>query len=585
MSGLRLVAAFLLAGAPLGPNRQGVFADRVLVSGRIITIDAADSIAEAVAIKDGRILAVGTNAQVLALTGPGTERIDLHGLTATPGLLDAHCHFADGAVDRLYVLDLSYPGVKSVGDVVARLQTERAKPGEWIRGRGWDEGKLAERRYILASDLDAVVPDRPVWLSHTMGHYGVANSVALKKAGITRDSPDPPGGTIDRDAQGRPTGVLKEAAQALVERLIPPMSEEQRRESIRALAREFNREGMTGLKDPGIGPEIWDAYQRLLAERGLSVRVFALWHGGESLEETRQIAERIGPFSKPYRSTGDAHLVSGGVKLYMDGSGGARTAWLHDEWNRNWSEVDVGNRGYPAADPDLRREQIRLYHDSGIHVSTHAIGDRAIDWVVDSYALALEEKPVAGLRHGIIHANIPTDRALGRMAELQRTYDAAYPEPSSTFMWWIGDTYAGNFGPERCPRLNPFRSYLDRGIRWAGGSDFGVTPFPARFGLWAAMARETLLGVYGSNPYGRDQAVDIRTALRSYTIWAARQMFLEDSIGSIAVGKRADIAVWDKDLYAAPPAEIKDLECQMTLFDGQIVHRAASARITVTATR
>ncbi len=152
-------------------------------------------------------------------------------------------------------------------------------------------------------------------------------------------------------------------------------------------------------------------------------------------------------------------------------------------------------------------------------------------------------------------------------------------------MWWIGDTYAGNFGPGRCPRLNPFRSYLDRGIRWAGGSDFGVTPFPARFGLWAAMARETLLGVYGSNPYGRDQAIDIRNALRSYTIWAARQMFLEHSIGSIEVGKRADIAVWDKDLYAVPLSEIKDLECQMTLFDGQIVHRAASARITVTATR
>jgi predicted amidohydrolase YtcJ len=585
MSGFWLVAGLLLAGAPRVPNRQGVFADRVLVGGRIITVDAADSVAEAVAIKDGRILAVGTNAQVLALTGPSTERIDLHGLTATPGLLDAHCHFADGAVDRLYVLDLSYPGVKSVGDVVARLQTERSKPGEWIRGRGWDEGKLAERRYILARDLDQVIPDRPVWLSHTMGHYGVANSVALKKAGITRDTPDPPGGTIDRDTQGSPTGVLKEAAQALVERLIPPMSEEQRREAIRALAREFNREGMTGLKDPGIGPEVWDAYQRVLAEGALSVRVFALWHGGESLEETRQIVERIGPFTKPYRSVGDAHLVSGGVKLYMDGSGGARTAWLHDEWNRSWSEVDVGNRGYPAADPDLRREQIRLYHDSGIHVSTHAIGDRAIDWVVDSYALALEGKPVAGLRHGIIHANIPTDRALDRMAELQKKYDAAYPEPSSTFMWWIGDTYAGNFGPGRCPRLNPFRSYLDRGMRWAGGSDFGVTPFPARFGLWAAMARETLLGVYGSNPYGRDQAIDIRNALRSYTIWAARQMFLEDSIGSIEVGKRADIAVWDKDLYAAPISEIKDLECQMTLFDGQVVHRAASAKITVTASR
>jgi predicted amidohydrolase YtcJ len=152
-------------------------------------------------------------------------------------------------------------------------------------------------------------------------------------------------------------------------------------------------------------------------------------------------------------------------------------------------------------------------------------------------------------------------------------------------MWWIGDTYAGNFGPARCPRLNPFRSYLQRSIRWAGGSDFGVTPFPARYGIWAAMARETLLGVYGSNPYGKDQAVDVRTALRSYTIWAARQMFLEKDIGSIEVGKRADIAVWDKDLYAVPLAEIKSLGCQLTLFEGRVVHRAPGTRITVTAPR
>ncbi len=582
-----LVGGLFLAGAPrpTSQSRQGAFADRVLVGGKIITVDAADSVAEAVSVRDGRIVAVGTNAQILALAGPATERIDLEGLTATPGLLDAHCHFASGAVDRLFVLDLSYPAVKSIGDVVVRLRAEGSKPGEWILGRGWDEGKLAERRYILAADLDTVAARRPVWLSHTMGHYGVANSIALKRAGITRDTPDPPGGTIDRDAEGRPTGVLKESAQALVERLIPPVSAEQRRQAIRDLAREFSKEGMTGLKDPGIGAEVWDAYQQVLAEGALSLRVFALWHGGESLEETRQIVERIGPFTKPYRSTGDDHLVSGGVKLYMDGSGGARTAWLHDDWSRNWSEVDAGNRGYPAADPELRREQIRIYHDAGIHVSTHAIGDRAIDWVVDSYALALERTPLTGLRHGIIHANIPTDRALDRIAELQRKYDAGYPEPSSTFMWWIGDTYAGNFGPARGLRLNPFRSYLDRGIRWAGGSDFNVAPFPARYGLWAAMARETLLGVYGPNPWGKDQVVDIRAALRSYTIWAARQMFLEGRIGSIEVGKRADIAVWNKHLYDVPFAEIKDLECQMTLFDGRIVYRAPSSPIRVTPAR
>jgi hypothetical protein len=264
------------------------------------------------------------------------------------------------------------------------------------------------------------------------------------------------------------------------------------------------------------------------------------------------------------------------VKLFMDGSGGARTAWMHEDWNKNAVEVDAGNRGYPAADPEVRREQIRLYHATGIHVSTHAVGDRAIDWVVDSYALALEQKPTPGLRHGIIHANVPTEHALARIAALQRQHDAAYPEPSATFAWWIGDNYAGNFGKARSLRLNPFRSFVERGIRWAGGSDYYVTPFPARYGLWAAMARETLLGRYGTTPFGTAEAVDIRTALRSYTIWAARQMFLEKKIGSIEVGKHADIAVWNRDLYAATPAQIKDLECLMTLFRGEVVFRAAA---------
>src|SRR5262245_24994566 len=238
-----LVIAALI---PRQAAAAAAFADRVLVGGRIITVDDADSVVEAFAIKDGRIVAVGTSAQILALAGPETETIDLHGLTATPGLLDAHCHFADGAVDRALVLDLSYPVVKSVADVVGRVKAEASKPGEWIQGRGWDEGKLAERRYILATDLDRVAPTRPVWLSQTMGHYGVANSVALKRAGITRDTPDPPNGTIDRDRDGKPTGVLKESAQALVARLIPPVNADSRKAAIRELAREFNKEGMTG---------------------------------------------------------------------------------------------------------------------------------------------------------------------------------------------------------------------------------------------------------------------------------------------------------------------------------------------------
>jgi predicted amidohydrolase YtcJ len=574
-------AAFLRATVGAAPPRA-LTADRVLLNGKILTVDANDSVTEAVAIKGGRILAVGTNREIEELAGPETERVDLLGLTATPGLLDAHCHLAYGGVDRLYRVDLSYPEVKSIADAVAKVKEQAAKTqaGAWIMGWGWDEGKLAERRYIYASDLDPVSPDHPVYLMHTTTHYGVGNSLALRLAGITKDTPDPPGGTIDRRPDGTPTGVLKDAAQYLGAHLVPQVTAEQWQEAIRRLAPEFNKEGMTGLKEAGIEPEIWDAYQKVLAEGALTVRVFALWEAGDSLDETRAQIARLGPFAKPYRSTGDDHLVPGGIKLHMDGSGGARTAWLYDEWNRNYREKDAGNRGFPAHEPDVIREQIRLYHDAGLHMTIHSVGDRAIDWVVDSYALALERNPIHGLRHGISHANIPTDHALDCMVELQRKYDAGFPEPSATFMWWIGDTYAANFGPERSRRLNPFKTFLERGIRWAGSSDFNSTPFPARYGLWASMARETLLGTYG-NPYGSDQAIDIRHALRSYTLWAARQMFLEDRIGSIEPGKYADIAVWNKNLYSSPLADIKDLACQMTLFEGKIVYRAPGSRVTV----
>ncbi len=282
---------------------------------------------------------------------------------------------------------------------------------------------------------------------------------------------------------------------------------------------------------------------------------------------------RVNANPRPPPSLGDGMLLSGGVKMYMDGSGGARTAWMHDDWNKNLTDVDTGNPGYPATPPDEYRTMATDFHNAGVHVSTHAIGDRAIDWVVDTYAQALAAKPTKGLRHGIIHANTPTDHAIDEMARLQRDYDAAYPEASASFMWWIGDNYAGNFGPARNPRMKPFQTWQKKGIRWGGGSDFSVTPFAARYGLWASVARETLNGTFGKTPFGMAEAVDIRTALKSYTIWAAHTIFPDDRVGSIEVGKDADLAVWDRDLYTVPTAALKDLKAELTLVRGRIVHR------------
>ncbi len=555
-------------------------ADLVLVNGNILTVDPNDAVAEAVAIAGGTIVAVGSNEAVRSRVGEATRVIDLKGRTATPGLIDAHTHFSAAA--ELYSIDLSDVAVTKRSDVTERVaaNVKGLKPGEWAQGSGWDEGKLAERRYITAADLDSVAPDNPAWLMHTTGHYGVANSAAMKVAGITRTSKAPPAGTIDRDGRGNPTGVLKESEMGLVTGKIPPMTREQQKNGIIRIIENFNKEGMTGVKDPGIGQAKWDLYQELLNEGKLAVRVFALWRE-RSVESIREAILRLGALPKPPLSLGEGRLLSGGVKLQIDGSGGARTAWMYEDWNKNFNERDAGNQGYPTFPPDEYREGVRLLHEAGIHVSTHAIGDRAIDWVVDTYDQVLAAKPTPGLRHGIIHANTPTDHANDVRARLQKEFDAGYPEAQATFLWWLGDNYAGNLGPERALRLKPFRTWTSKGIKWAGGSDYAVTPFAARYSLWASVARKTLQGTYGTQPFGTDEAVDIKTALRAQTIWAAHQMFLEDRIGSIEVGKAADIAVWDRDMYTVAADELKDLKAELTLVEGTIVFHDTSSPVVV----
>lgn len=552
--------------------------DLILTNGTILSMDASDRIAEAVAVQGDKILAIGDTTFLDSLAGRNTRRIDLDGRTVTPGLLDVHAHFSPSQFNRPDILDLSYPRVQSIWDVqeaIARRANE-LPPGQWIQGRSWDEGKLAERRLITAEDLDQITQEHPIWLSHTTGHYGVANRAALRFAKIHRETLDPPSGTIDRDSSGHPTGVLKETAQDLVTSLIPPLTEAEMDSGIREMVKAFHAEGMTGVKDPGISYKTWEAYRRVLASDDLTMRVFTLWYGGTCVDEARELIANRGSMLHPYEGTGDNHLIPGGVKLYADGSGGARTAWMYEDWNVNFTDKDEGNRGYLNIDSETLHKMIGLYHDAGLHIGTHAIGDRAIDLVVDSYADALRVNPRHGLRHAIIHANVPTDHAIDVMAALQRAYDAGYPEPSATFTWWIGDTYAGNFG-SRSRRLNPFATFQRRGILWANGSDYSVTPFPARYGIWAAVARQPALSVYGDDPFGRDESVDVRTALRAVTIWAARQMFLETKIGSIEAGKYADLAVWDRNPYKVSTSDLKEMQCQLTLFSGKIVFQGEPA--------
>ncbi len=576
----RLAAGFLLLH-PVLAIAQSDKADLILIHGQVLTVDAHDTVAQAIAIRRGVILKTGTDTEVEALAAQNARVIDLEGHTATPGLIDTHAHIADGGVEELDGVKLS--DAKSVAEIVGRVRAKvpLVKPGEWITGAGWDEGKLAERRYPTAADLDSVAPDNPVWLMHTTGHYGVANSVAMKLAGITTATPDPPASTIDRDAEGKPTGVFKEdAAMTLITRLIPETTPEQMRAGILYIQDVLHSEGMTSVKDPDIFQIHWDAYKALLQTGQLKERICVLWDAGITLASARHALDEINSVPRLPATLGDGRLLSCGVKIFMDGSAGARTGWSWQPWMSGGKAADLTrdgktNTGYPHLDPDTYREMVLLFQKSGVPVGTHAVGDRAMDWVVDSYALAEKRYPHPGLRHAIIHANLPTSHALDTMAELQSKYDAGYPEMQAEFLWWIGTIYAASYGPERDKRLIPLNTLRQRGILWSGGSDYSVTPVAARYGLWASVARQTSAGL---EPFGTAESVDRHTALRSYTAWGARQMFLEDRIGTLEAGKRADIAVWDKNIYAIPTAQIKDMKCLMTLLDGEVVYGHGKSR-------
>jgi len=535
--------------------------DLVIVNGKVLTVDEDFTVAEALAVKDGRIVAVGSNEEIRRLIGPGTEVIDAEGRTVMPGLIDSHLHMLSTGLS-LSMIDCRTPPCMSISDIVkaVRRRAEEAEPGEWILGRGWDQSKLLEKRFPTRWDLDEGAPDNPVYLTRTCGHIVVVNSKALELAGITRDTPQPEGGTIVKDERGEPTGLLLESpAFSLVSKLIPPPSFEEKVKAIKVASKSFSEVGLTGVIEPGLSPEDMRAYQRALEEGGLTVRVNMMLRAPARVKSLEECFEEIRKFPF-YTGFGNEMLRVGGLKIAIDGGVGGRTALLREPYAN-----DPENRGILTVPEERLRALVEFANEEGWQVGVHCAGGRAIDITLRAFEAADRKRPIRGRRFTIIHAYLPSEE---NFEQCRRMEVVVASQPS--FLCNLGDSFYENLGPERAFYAKPHRDWIDHGIVVAAGTDSPVTPYHPFTSLWAAVARRT--EVEGRR-LGEEQRVTREEAIRMYTINSAYLSFEENLKGSLEPGKLADIIILDRDILTCPEDEIKEIKVLRTILGGRTVYK------------
>ncbi|MDI3341733.1 MAG: amidohydrolase [Sphaerobacter sp.] len=531
--------------------------DIVFVNGHVMTGSGTPSGATAVAVRGGRIVAVGSDADALAWRGRGVEVIDLKGRTITPGFNDAHCHpMWVGFV--LQQVNAATPPNRTIADLRARI-AERVRsvpPGTWVLARGYDQARLADQRHPTRHDLDPISPDHPVLVVRACGHIGVANSRALALASIDRHTPDPEGGTIDRDAHGEPTGVVREAALALVRQAIPAPTREQIAEAIRLAGRQYLTEGVTSFAEAGIRTATeMRAYLDLAQAGELPVRTYLMMMIDETLEPMTELGLRTG--------FGDAWLRIGPAKLFLDGSIGGRTARMSQPY-----EGEDDNLGLWMQDPTLMKEKLKAAHRAGFQCCAHAIGDAAIELLIMAYEEALAEQPRADHRHRIEHCSILRPDLIDRIQRL-----GAIPVPGTTFLWAFHKAYVQNLGMDRIRYAYAMRTFFDRGIVAPASSDAPVDPTNPMIGIQTMVTRRSEEGV----EIWPEERITLEEAIRAYTYNGAYASFEEDIKGSIAPGKLADLTVLETDLRTVPPEELAKVRVDLTVVEGRVVYVRGAA--------
>lgn len=518
--------------------------------------------AEAVAMKDGEILAVGASGAIVELAGPATVVRNLGGRRVIPGINDTHNHLMSmGNV----LAEVQLYDARSIDDIKERVAAwvAASPPGTWITGRGWDESLLRDGRFPNRHDLDDVAPNNPVVLDRVWNML-LANTAALNAADVGRHTPDPPSdqlyaGRIVRDANGDPTGVFRDRAKRLIQDAVPLPTVADREGFIRTACAEYNRLGITSAAEPGLFPEQVRAFQNVRRAGDLSVRV-SLCLGGWGFGTTNdeETVERRIDDTGVYTGFGDRWLRMDAVKFMPDGGVGDRTALMFEAYENEPDNVGQ----FVVSERDLFRN-VAWCHERGWSVDCHACGDRMIELVARAYAAAQRDRPDHTIRHRIHHAYLPTTTALKLMREYRIPALATIP-----FIHHLGESFVTSLGERRASRIMPLRTYLDAGIPLALGSDAPVTTHNPFVGIYSAVTRKT---VYGRQ-LGSEECISREEALRAYTLDAAWVTFEDDIKGSISPGKLADLAVLDRDILTAPEEEIRDATSVLTLAGGRAVH-------------
>jgi predicted amidohydrolase YtcJ len=550
---------------------ENMYADLVLLDANVITVDRADSVAQAVAVKGDRIIHVGSTGEVRSLVGQHTRVLVLKNKTLLPGFIEPHTHFMSFG-SRLRMVNVRTPPNETIADVLERIK-ERAEVtprGEWIQAQGYEHTAIREKRWPTRAELDSAAPGHPLVITYRSSHVWMANSQALELAGISKDTPQPQGGHIDRDPQtGEPTGVLREkAASKPITRLLPHPTLEELKEGVIQAGKEYLSVGITSTHDAGTGdtPDHYRAYQETIEEGKLKVRVYLMIH---DLPYARFYMERDLGLRTGF---GNDRLRLGPVKTCSDGSIQVYTCAFYEPYiTSDTIDPNKDSRGVLQVLPEDQKRIVQEAHSKGYQLAIHAQGDRGIDVALDAIEAAMEKYPRPDPRHRIEHCQGVSREGLERMKRLG-VIASFYPH----HLWYWGDRHISEFlGMERASRLDPMKSAMDLGIVTIAHSDtpialpkdplFATDPL---FGMWCAINRKTRAGVV----LGPEERISPMQGIRAYTINAAYASFEENIKGSIETGKLADFVVLSQSPLEVDPWEIRNIQVEKTVVGGEIVY-------------